>query len=393
MDKPQQVLVGIAESHASADSCFKVRGRTGQIVGNHALILVPDVDHSVQLGTCGVHLVDVQEVVPIVLQVCELTLNLCRRVKARQNLSGWRLVDNAFGLPLRILRGLNIGEDEDELLGLTRLKSYFKVVRANRIPAGGDGIARNPGVRHNGLVPPILGTKECVAVRVESDDGLVDGVDGVVVAALAELCLVEDRAALDLNLRQGKIALVVGLVVLCVPQGKLHKANEVHSLGVVALIGERNHLDLGIALDRNEVQRRGPQAPTASGDARVAHAVTGFELVKFGLVGEVGGAPDISPIIDGEDTSPSVDGHIVVAVTQQAPHLGITVEGVAASGVGNEGEEVLGAQVVDPGVRGVWGGNNVLACCVVEVAVLHCSTFFTRALLTLAGRLATLYQN
>ena len=174
MDKPQQVLVGIAESHASADSCFKVRGRTGQIVGNHALILVPDVDHSVQLGTCGVHLVDVQEVVPIVLQVCELTLNLCRRVKARQNLSGWRLVDNAFGLPLRILRSLNVGEDEDGLLGLTRLKSYFKVVRANRIPAGGDGVTGCGTVGNNALVPPILGTKERVAVRIEADNGFVD---------------------------------------------------------------------------------------------------------------------------------------------------------------------------------------------------------------------------
>ena len=162
---------------------------------------------------------------------------------------------------------------------------------------------------------------------------------------------------------------------------------------MVTLIGEGDHLNLGVPLHGDKVEDRGVQAAAASGDARVTHAVTGFKRVEVGPVREVRGAPNVSPLIDAEDSSPSVDGHIVVAVAQQAAHLGITVEGVAASGVGNEGEEVLGAQVVDPGVGGVWGGNNVLACCVVEVAVLHCSTFFTRALLTLARRLATLYQN
>ena len=40
--------------------------------------------------------------------------------------------------------------------------------------------------------------------------------------------------------------------------------------------------------------------------------------------------------------------HVVVAVAGDAAQLGVLVEGIAAAGVGDQGEEVLVAEVVDP---------------------------------------------
>lgn len=72
------------------------------------------------------------------------------------------------------------------------------------------------------------------------------------------------------------------------------------------------HAQYDVQIDANRGQS--VQAAAASGDARVTHAVTGFKRVEVGPVREVRGAPNVSPLIDGEDSSPSVDGHIVVAV-------------------------------------------------------------------------------
>lgn len=40
--------------------------------------------------------------------------------------------------------------------------------------------------------------------------------------------------------------------------------------------------------------------------------------------------------------------HVVVAVAGDAAQLGVLVEGIAAAGVGDQAEEVLVAEVVDP---------------------------------------------
>ena len=47
--KAQEVLRGIAEAHAPADARLKVGGGARHVEGDHALVLVPDVDHPVQL--------------------------------------------------------------------------------------------------------------------------------------------------------------------------------------------------------------------------------------------------------------------------------------------------------------------------------------------------------
>ena len=65
MDKAEQVLVRIAEAHATANSGLKIRSAAGHIECHHALIRVPNIDHAVKAGIAGTDLVLAQEIIPL----------------------------------------------------------------------------------------------------------------------------------------------------------------------------------------------------------------------------------------------------------------------------------------------------------------------------------------
>ena len=48
VDKAEEVLVGVAEAHASADAGLEVRRTAGHVEGDHALVGVPDIHHPVE---------------------------------------------------------------------------------------------------------------------------------------------------------------------------------------------------------------------------------------------------------------------------------------------------------------------------------------------------------
>ena len=73
--------------------------------------------------------------------------------------------------------------------------------------------------------------------------------------------------------------------------------------------------------------------------------------------------------MDIEVSTTVVHRHTVIAVTGDATELGILIEVVAAARVGNQSEEVLVTQIVDPGERGGGFGDDKLASLVVVVTV------------------------
>lgn len=68
MNEAYQVLIGIAEAHASADTTLEEACGTGHAEGNHALILVPNVHHAVELVVSALHGEDVQQVIPVLVE-------------------------------------------------------------------------------------------------------------------------------------------------------------------------------------------------------------------------------------------------------------------------------------------------------------------------------------
>ena len=84
------------------------------------------------------------------------------------------------------------------------------------------------------------------------------------------------------------------------------------------------------------------------------------------------GAPGLFIFLfDVEKPSAHICRDIIVAVAQDALKLRVTVEAVAASGIADEGEKLLAAQIVDPGHGSCRGFNYILFSFIVKKTILH----------------------
>ncbi len=248
---------------------------------------------------------------------------------------------------------------------------------------GGDGA---PSVGHRvagtafhhgvGVGKLVVETDERLAVGVESLNGNVHAIVGIVVAALLVFGLVIDDGAVNLDLARREVALKVLHVGGSVPEAPLGEREQLQALGLAGEVLEREFLHLAPFLQGNEEEHRGLHAVLLARDAGVAHAVAALVAVEGRLAGFPSGIPDDSLLFtlssllyNIEISSAVVHGHAVVAVARDAAELGVLEERVAAGGIGNQGEEVLVAQVVDPGPGRLGIGDDIFAMCVVEMSV------------------------
>ena len=74
-------------------------------------------------------------------------------------------------------------------------------------------------------------------------------------------------------------------------------------------------------------------------------------------------------ILDVEIASTIVHRYVVVTIAGDTTELRILVEAITAGGVRDQREEILVAQVVDPGPRGLRVCDDILAMLVVEMTV------------------------
>ena len=120
--KAQHVLVGIAEAHTTADTGFEIGSGTGQVEGNHTLVLVPDVDHTVDTLVRSIHIQDAQQLIPVSTQLFHAVCELLRSGVLVDHCLGFYLVDGlAVSFKLLILRHLYITKYEYQSLALARL--------------------------------------------------------------------------------------------------------------------------------------------------------------------------------------------------------------------------------------------------------------------------------
>ena len=65
MDKAQQILTGVAEAHAAAKTALEITRAAAHVERDHALILVPDIDHTVELVVAGLDRKTGEETFPV----------------------------------------------------------------------------------------------------------------------------------------------------------------------------------------------------------------------------------------------------------------------------------------------------------------------------------------
>ena len=222
------------------------------------------------------------------------------------------------------------------------------------------------------------GAQEGIPVGIESGNGGVDAVVGVVVPALPVLGLVVDDTALHLQLADVQVPLEIGGVVHRVPQAPFHCAGEPEGAGRIGFIRQLHLLHFAVLVPGHQEGELGRDAVLFGFKNGVAHAMTAAVAVQRGIAGMEGGAPGgLARLLHIEEAAADVRGDIVVAVAQQTLELGVPVEAIAAGGIADQGEEILAAQIVDPGHGGRGGRDYVFFLCIVKKTVAHIDSPFS----------------
>ena len=251
----EDVLVGVAVAHAAADARLVARGRAGEVEGRHALVLVPGVDHALQVLVRSLGgLVGREEVLPAPLQRAEGCVDDRNVGVFREDLPAFRLVHHERRVEFREVALLDVGEHEREGLLLPGLSVEVDLVRADRVPAVGVAVRALAGEDRLGIVQPVVDAHEGVPRGVVPVDRARAAEERVVVPALAVLGLVVDRRALDLDLADRVGALVVRHVVQRLEEAELDEGEEGEPLGGLRRVADGDLPDLQVLVGRDEDQ-------------------------------------------------------------------------------------------------------------------------------------------
>ena len=198
------------------------------------MVLVPDVDHAVEPLVAGLHGVAVEQVVPELGEFGKRLVNFLHGIELSNGLLGSYLIykgtvevakrGNQSGrLPgiFLFLRLLHVAQHEDEILLLAGLQFHLDVVRGDGAPSVGHRVAGTAFHHGVGIGKLVVESDERLAVGVESLNGNVHAIVGIVVAALLVFGLVIDDGAVNLNLARREVALEVLHVGGSVPEAPL----------------------------------------------------------------------------------------------------------------------------------------------------------------------------
>ncbi len=199
MHETEQILAGIPKAHTAPDAGFIVGGRTAHVERHHALILVPDVDHAVDLLVGGLNDIAAKQVSPVVVQLRKRPVDSGVSVVLCDHRVGGLLVHDVRRLKFLPDRIFQITQQEYIRRFFPGSERDVDLVCGDRRPAACHRIGTSAGQHRLGLVGAVVSADKAVADRVKTVDVCVHGIDCVVVSALAVLCLVVDRGADDLD--------------------------------------------------------------------------------------------------------------------------------------------------------------------------------------------------
>ena len=247
MDEAQQILTAIAEAHAAADAAFKIAGGAAHIEGDHALVLVPQVHLTVQLFVRAVHVEVVEQTGPVLLQRGQLFIKLRVGLELPQQRVRRFLVDDAGRHKLFVHRVFAIAQHENQAQGLAGLQFAADAVAGDGRPAVSVAVGGRVIAHYLRIAEAVVQAQEGFPAGVIAVHRRVDGIDGVMIAALPVLGLVIDggAAVFKLHFRQRVVALEVGGVVLRVPQAELDEAVQGNLFRFGGLVGQGQPGDLG----------------------------------------------------------------------------------------------------------------------------------------------------
>ena len=367
-----EILVAVAEAHAPADAALKIAGTAAEEEGDHALVLVPDVDRAVQFRDCRSHGEAAEESVPESPELRKSSIHLQRTGKGLHHRPCRCLVDNGRRHELSLRRVLHIAQYKDKFLGGTGLQGDVEAGRRHRAPAVRYRLARCPGQHLLRGIEAVIQPDKTFPIRIEAVKRPVGAIEGIMVSALAILGLMVDSIRFHFHLSGREVALEVFHVSGSIPQAPLQKSVKMEKLANRTGVGNPDPVYFASMADGNEEKLVDPYAILLPRDAGITHAMAAFVEVQRSLAGLPTRTPDAIPVLDIEIAATGIHGHPVVTVAQDAAKFGVPAKTVAAGRIGNQGEEILRSHIIDPGPRGIGPGDHIFARSVVKMSeIVH----------------------
>ncbi len=240
VNKAQQILIGITEAHSSADTALEVGSGARHIERYHALILIPDVDHTVDLLVGRVDRILREQLIPVVLKALEQLVRFFGSIAEVDHLKRLILVDDVFKflcsahtvngvrsydtviiatLVKFLINGhFNVTEAKYQLLALAGSKLQLDIMRSDRRPTLRDGVVGLALKYRVGTLKAVVQSEEALTVGIKTLNGNVYGIERKVIATLFVFGLVIDRRSDYLNLARIEVSLEICGIVVSVPQ-------------------------------------------------------------------------------------------------------------------------------------------------------------------------------
>ena len=367
----QKVLAAVAEAHAAAGPALVIGSAAAHVEGDHALVLVPDVHHAVQLFLAAFQGEAGKQARPVGAELIHRGVELRFGLKGRQHAMRFFLIDHAGGAEFAVFRILRIAEAEQEGPGLARVELYLQPQHGNRCPARGDAAIGSPFFHGQRLFPAAELPEEGVAVGIEAFDRSIYRIESVVVPALAVFGLMIDRTAFGLHLADVPVALEIGLVVDRVPEAPFDAAVNIQFFFLFAPVRQHEllHFHVGVKGDRDG--QRGADAVFPALKDRVAEAVPAAVRIEGRHRRPERRTPDHFPVADVKEPPAFVGRYVVVAETGDPPQLCILIKTVAAAGIADQREKSVISEIIGPRQGRIRARDHVFPGIIVKKAVFH----------------------
>ena len=170
-----------------------------------------------------------------------------------------------------------------------------------------------------------------------------------------------------------KVSLEILLVVVSVPEAPLYIRKYLEILFPAGFVLDIKENELAGITHGDEIELADSYAVFRRTKAGIAHAVSALIAVQFCLGRLPSGVPDSILIFNIYVLSVSVVRHIIVTITCKPQKPCILIKGIASASIGDQSEEVLVPEIIDPGERSLGSCDHVLPVGVIEMSEFHIS--------------------
>ena len=110
MNEAHEILIGVAEAHATAYAALEERCRAREVEGDHTLVLVPDVHHAIELVVACLYFIYIKERIPVLAELCKGLVYFLCGVEFSDEGVCLLLVDDLWGREFLVLFVFDVAE-------------------------------------------------------------------------------------------------------------------------------------------------------------------------------------------------------------------------------------------------------------------------------------------